>query len=362
VNIRIANYGDLKEIRSVCDRNGLVDNKVINEEIWKTQPATKKCSSFPIGWVLEDNNNKIVGVFLNFFMDYTLNRYTFKIAIGSSWAVDKKYRSKYSVRLLRRFIYQEKVDLIIVNTASDTVGKILKAFKFKDIPIQDYSEVIYWILDYPKFIKSAFIKKINMSIWPISFLLGELLRFYYFIIRRNNCIFLSKNVTEVKCFDHRFDDFWRELSSKDNFMADRSRKALKWRFERAIKEEEISVLALYHKQKLNGYVAIMKENNKTIGLNRIKIIDIQILYDVENSAGILIESAIKYARNQGAHVLELIGLSEGVRHQAFKTKPSTRLYPHSPFYYMAKNKKLRSVFSNNAKWVVSLYDGDGSLR
>ena len=72
MKIRTANYDDLEEIKALCARNGL-NIKKINQKIWEELPAIKEFKNIPIGWVLESDNKKIVGVLLNFFMNYKLN-------------------------------------------------------------------------------------------------------------------------------------------------------------------------------------------------------------------------------------------------------------------------------------------------
>ena len=68
MKIRTANYDDLEEIKALCARNGL-DIKKINQKIWRELPTIKEFKNIPIGWVLESDNKKIVGVLLNFFMN-----------------------------------------------------------------------------------------------------------------------------------------------------------------------------------------------------------------------------------------------------------------------------------------------------
>ena len=76
---------------------------------------------------MESDNKKIVGVLLNFFMNYKLNEKNYKAAIGSSWAVDGEYR-KGGFALFDRWINQKKIDLIIDGTATERLAKILTAF------------------------------------------------------------------------------------------------------------------------------------------------------------------------------------------------------------------------------------------
>ena len=359
MKIRAANYNDLEEIKDLCTRNGLKINK-INQEIWKDFPKIKEFEDTPIGWVLETDEEKIVGVLLNFFMNYTLNEKIYKAAIGSSWAVDGEYR-KGGFALFDRWINQKKIDLIIDGTATERLAKILTAFKFKNVPTKDYDKVMYWILDYPQFIKSALKKKIKIFIGPLNFVAGWILKFYDLIIGRNKIFDSKKNVIEVKYFNHEFDDFWNKLAKKNKFIAERTSAMLKWHFESAMNEQKISVLALYYENNLNGYIIIMRADNNNIGLKRMKIIDIQTLSNNEETATALIANAIIYAQKQGVYVLELIGFGQDIRRQAAKMNPYVRKLSHSPFFYKLISKDLKHAFSDKIEWDASLYDGDGSL-
>lgn len=359
MKIRTANYDDLEEIKALCARNGL-NIKKINQKIWRELPAIKEFKNIPIGWVLESDNKKIVGVLLNFFMNYKLNEKNYKAAIGSSWAVDGEYR-KGGFALFDRWINQKKIDLIIDGTATERLAKILTAFKFKNVPTKDYDKVMYWILDYPQFIKTVLKKKIKIFIGPLNFVAGLVLKFYDLIIGRNKIFDSKKNVIEVKYFNHKFDDFWNKLPKKNKFIAERTSAMLKWHFESAMNKQKISVLALYYENNLNGYIIIMRADNNDIGLKRMQIIDIQTLSNNEETATALITNAIIYAQKQGVYVLELIGFGQDIRRQAAKMNPYVRKLSYSPFFYKLINKELKNTFSEKVEWNASLYEGDGSL-
>ena len=220
---------------------------------------------------------------------------------------------------------------------------------------------MYWILDYPQFIKTALKKKIKIFIGPLNFVAGLVLKFYDLIIGRNKIFDSKKNVIEVKYFNHKFDDFWNKLPKKNKFIAERTSAMLKWHFESAMNKQKISVLALYYENNLNGYIIIMRADNNDIGLKRMQIIDIQTLSNNEETATALITNAIIYAQKQGVYVLELIGFGQDIRRQAAKMNPYVRKLSHSPFFYKLINKELKYTFSEKVEWDASLYEGDGSL-
>ena len=359
MKIREATYKDLEDIKTLCIRNGLRVTK-INEEVWKNHPSINDFVDVPIGWVLENESKKIVGVILNLFMTYQLNGKNYKASVVSTWAVDDNYRSD-SMNLIFKWIYQKNVDLLVDNRRTERSSKILKSFKFKNVPTKDYEKIIYWVLDYPNFIKSAIKKKLKIQIGPISIIPATILRFYDLVMNRNKNFYLNKKIIEVESFDKKFDSFWDNLPKYNKFLAERDSSSLEWHFGQGIRKKKISVLALFNENNLDGYIVIMRSDNKEIGLKRMKIVDIQTSSNIEEDTNNLIANAIVYARKQGVHILELTGFGKKIREQALKTNPYVRTLSYSPFFYKIMSEKLKNVFSDDIEWDASLFDGDGSL-
>ena len=253
------------------------------------------------------------------------------------------------------------MDLLVDNRRSERSAKLLISYKFNNITTKDYEKIMYWVLDYPNFIKSVIKKKLKIFVGPIIFLLAPILKLYDFIVQRNKSFYPKKNTIELKSFDQKFDVFWNNLPKNNKFLAERDSASLKWRFDRAINKKKISVLALYDQNNLTGYIIIMRSDNNDIGLKRMQIIDIQTLSNDKENLNDLIVNAIMFARKQGVHILELVGFDDNVRHQASESNPYIRMLSHSPFFYKLTNKELKNAFSEKIEWNVSLYDGDGSL-
>ncbi len=359
MKIRIAKFDDLEKIKELCVRNNL-NVKKINKEAWENFPNFNEFQNIPIGWVIENNEKNIVGVILNLFMSYRLNNKTYKASVVSTWAVDHNYRSE-SMNLIFKWIYQKNVDLLVDNRRTERSAKILKSFKFKNVPTKDYEKIIYWILDYPNFIKSAIKKKIKIQVGPLSIIPAAMLKFYDFVMKRNMKFNLNKKTIKVESFDKKFDSFWDKLSKNNKFMAERDSRSLEWRFARGIKEKRISVLTLSNEKNLIGYIIIMRDDNKKIGLKRMKIVDIQTSSNIEEDINDLIANAIEYARKEGIHILELMGFGENIREQALKMNPYTRTLSYSPFFYKIMSDELKNEFSDDIEWDACLFDGDGSL-
>jgi len=359
MKIRTATFDDLKKIKELCIRNNLKVDKIY-KEVWQNFPNFSEFENVPIGWVMENKEGNIVGVILNLFMNYRLNDKTYKASVVSTWAVDDNYR-KDSMNLIFKWIYQKNVDLLVDNRRTERSAKILKSFKFKNVPTKDYEKIIFWVLDYPNFIKSAIKKKLKIQIGSIAILPAAILKFYDFLMNRNKNFYLNKKTLEVKSFDKKFDLFWEKLQKNNKFMSERNSASLEWHFARGIKEKRISVLALSNENNLIGYIVVMRSDNNEIGLKRMKIVDIQSLTNVEEDTNNLIANAILYARNEGVHILELMGFGKNIREQALKTNPYIRTLSYSPFFFKIMSDELKNVFTDDIEWDASLFDGDGSL-
>ncbi len=359
MRIRAANFDDFEKIKELCVRNNLKVKK-INKEVWKNFPDYNNFENVPIGWVIENDEKNIVGVILNLYMNYRLNGKNYKASVVSTWAVDNSYRGD-SMNLIFKWIYQKNVDLLVDNRRTERSSKILKSFKFKNVPTKDYEKIIYWVLDYPNFIKSAIKKKFKLQIGPIAFIMAIIIKFYDFVVKRNKNFYTNKITSEIKSFDKKFDSFWDILQKKNKLMADRNSQSLEWRFARGIKEKRVSVLTLSNDNNLIGYIIIMRSDNKEIGLKRMKIVDLQTSSNNEQDISNLIGNAATYAKKEGVHILELMGFGKNIREQALKTNPYIRTLSSSPFFYKLISDELKNVFSEDIEWDASLFDGDGSL-
>jgi len=359
MKIREATYNDLEGIKNLCVRNGL-EIKKINEEVWKNHPSINDFANVPIGWVIESENKKIVGVILNLFMTYHLNGKRYKASVVSTWAVDLEYRMR-SLNLFQSWHNQTNVDILVDNRRSERSVKLLQSYKFPNVPTKDYKNILYWVFDYSNFFKSVIKKKTKL---PISFLTifpAFLFKFFDLFFRNNKNLKSELNLKETSIFDEKFDVFWKNIPKKNKFISERNSANLKWHFERLIKNKKVFVLTINENEILKGYTILMRSDNLSIGLKRYKIVDLQVLDNDENIILDLIRNAIIYSQNKGAHVLELSGFGAVVRNQALKTKPFTRKLSYSPFFYKLISKDLKLAFTDKVKWDASLFDGDGSL-
>src|SRR6266516_5420919 len=93
--LREARFEDYEQIARLESRFGLTA-KPYNEwvHLWQGNPLYRELKTdWPIGWVLEDQDGKIVGSVGNIPFLYELDGRRILVASGFSWVADAEYRS-----------------------------------------------------------------------------------------------------------------------------------------------------------------------------------------------------------------------------------------------------------------------------
>jgi hypothetical protein len=119
--LREARFEDYDQIAGLEARFGLAV-KPYQEwaHLWQGNPLYRELKTdWPIGWVLEDEDGKIVGSMGNIPFLYELDGRKILVASGRSWVADLAYRSA-SLLLLDSLIRQRHVDLYLNNTVGDS--------------------------------------------------------------------------------------------------------------------------------------------------------------------------------------------------------------------------------------------------
>ena len=115
-------------------------------------------------------------------------------------------------------------------------------------------------------------------------------------------------------------------------------------------------------RELVGYAATMREDSPSIGLKRLKIIDLFVAGNDEEVIDRLIAAAFELALSDGCHVLELIGLPSALRNSIIsRHKPSRRKMETWPAFYKAMQDDLNAQLKNEDAWYITAYDGDTAL-
>jgi len=367
MKIREISSNDYEQVKLLLIRNGLLPpNKHLWEFLWKENPENldnKKLKNWPMGWVLENDNGRIVGNLWNILMIYKFKDKKLTAAIPSSWTVDKSYRA-YSIPLHENFFIQKNVDIFIATTANYTAGRVLEeVFKAKKIPFNSDDEVLFWIMNYHNFVKSFMVKKnipLKILSYPISLGLKVIDN-----VRNMRRIIRNKTVEirEYHCFDQRFDIFWEKLKNKNQgrLLCIRNREWLEWHYKAYKNTDKLSIFCVEKKGEITAYGILRRADNPKINLTRMKLVDLQSIDNDNIVIEEIVKSCIKKCKKDEISVFEAVGFNKEKRNIIEKFKPLKRKYQSWPFFYKVNNKELGLELENYKIWDVCEYDGDASL-
>lgn len=367
MRIRELSLNDYEQIRLLLIRNGLLPpNKHLWESLWKENPGNlddKKGKNWPMGWVLENDDDSIVGNLWNILMIYEFKGKKLIAAISSSWAVDKSHRA-YSIPLHEIFFRQKNVDIFIATTANNTAGRVLEAaFKAKKIPFNSDNEVLFWITNYHNFVKSFMVKKnipLKILSYPISLGLKVVDS-----IRHNRQIVRNKTIKikEYSCFDQRFDVFWQKLKNKNQgrLLCFRNRQWLEWHYKAYKNTDKLSIFCVEKEGEITAYGILRRTDNPKINLTRMKLVDLQTIDNNEIAIEEIIKSCIEKCKREKISVFEIIGYNLKKRNIIKRYNPLKRKLQSWPFFYKVNNKELDLELENSNVWDICEYDGDASL-
>lgn len=375
--IREAKFSDFGAIKQVCNRNNVkhsgssscIDNPGSEEDeydrftrVWKQNPNWSEFRKVPIGWVMENASGKIVGTLSNVHSVYELNGVRLKAGIASSWAVDPDYRGE-SLALISKFLFQKHVDLVINSTANLEAEKIFRAFKAQPVPVDNYDEVLFWIIDYPKFISQFLAIRAGIKVPLIQYPIGLFLQFIDRLCSRNISKFMPAEVEEVNPDDKRIEQFWRKLRvERDKFLAVRDSKTLHWHFKDSLERDLATILVLPDSNNgISGYLILKRRDAADQSFSRYQIVDLQVLSNNRDDIFSLLAGAMSHCKMKEVNILEIVGFSQ-VKKEFFQSlSPYKRKFECFPFLYKAQNLELKRTLSSSTLWDPCLYDGDASL-
>jgi hypothetical protein len=360
--VREATLHDFSAISDVVRRNGLTSTSYdVFAGLWNDNPFRSELT-VPLGWVLENKAQEIVGTLSNIGRMYIYNGEPVRVASASAWAVDPLYRTS-AVFLAKQFFSQKNVDLFLNTTASDAAAEVFKAFRCSEIPDPSFTQVLYWITGYAGFAGSA-LRKLNIPLIP-GLRHAAATAFYCRDLMRPGRVRLRPTETCVlDGFDERFDEFWNLLRHRrDRLLAVRTAEALTWQFRPALENGSASIIALLEGKTLSGYLILMRGDDDRIGLRRFRVIDIQTIRDEPDIILSLMRAALEHARRSGVDVVEAVGFHRSKRDVLEQMNPHHRTYPSCPYLYKVKAnyQPLQDALRNPDAWDASQFDGDASF-
>jgi len=384
--LREACFGDYEQIATLESRFGL-PVKPYNEwvHLWQGNPLYRELKTdWPIGWVLEDQDGKIVGSMGNIPFLYELDGRRILVASGRSWVADLEYRSA-SLLLLNNLIRQSRVDLYLNNTVGTNSVAAVTALGCSRMPVGIWDEVAYWITNYRAFFDSIIAMKNYRLTKPFAFPSweGSWTRLKALRSRLSKPLsyplsaaaFLKDHLTktslresdvEVKpCtdFDDRFDSFWEDVkrNSRHLLLAVRTREVLEWHFKHALLCNRLWIVTAVDGPRLVAYAIFHKSVDPRSGFKKVKLADYQSLEDGTSMLGPLLSWALRRCRSEGVHMLEHTGrwMEKG---QFIETAAPYRLKLSAwSYFYHVNNPELREILNSRQLWTPSFFDSEAAL-
>ncbi len=361
-SVREATLDDFPAISEVVRRNGLASTKYDQwARLWNDNPFRSELS-VPVGWLLENKAQGIVGSLTNIGRMYAYNCEQLRVASASAWAVDSPYRSS-AIFLAKQFFAQKNVDLLLNTTASEAAADVFKAFRCSEMPDPSYMRVLFWVTRYSGFAGSV-LRKLHIPALPGLKHAAAMALYFRDLMGPRRVRFRSMKTCVLDGFDERFDTLWELLRCRqDRLLAVRTAEALAWQFRPAMESGNAAIIALLEGETLSGYLIMTRGDDERIGLRRFRIVDIQTIRDEADFVLSLTHAALEHAVRSGVDVVEAVGFHKSKRDLLEQLRPSHRTYPSCPYLYKVKpdGQPLRDALRNANVWDASLFDGDAAL-
>ena len=363
VNLRLAGFEDYAPIASLAARYNLqFEAFEAWQHLWINNPAYQAVrNNWPTGWVLEDSKRDIVGYFGNIPLECEFRGQKLLTSTGRAWVVDAAYRA-YAMLLLDSHLSDKSVELFLNPTLNSKASAAFTSANVRRVPVGEWDQSAFWITNYRGFAASALSAKGMRMANVLRVPLAACLRMRDFTKQRWH---IEQDCHLERCsrFDERFDTFWEQLRKRNShqLLSVRSRAALQWHFEYALREERAWVLASAEGDRINAYSIFYRNDNPAIGLKRIRLADYQSLEGSTAALLPMLDWALRRCRKERIDVLENIGFQPCGSTIVGDLAPYKRQLPNWIYYYKARSKALEEALSDPAVWSPSAFDGDASL-
>ena len=363
--LRQASFDDCEQISVLEHAYGLeTKSREEWEHLWSRNPAYKgRGSSWPIGWVLEDDARRIVGYLGNIPLWYEWQGRRLIAAVTHAWVVDSPYRS-YSTWLLDSYFRQENADLFLSTTVNAQASQAFGVFDSSPVPVGKWDQSAFWITHYQGFVTSWMRMKGSPMPGLLSRPLSAGLLLKDVLAGRS----FRRNQNEVRVepcigFDRRFEIFWQELKTRlpHLLLAVRSREVLEWHFRYAIQKKDVWILTIANGSELIAYSIFCRQDNPRFGLERMRLVDFQTLE--ENSSLLLpmLSWVLQRCRSEGIDMLECIGPCPQQSVVFQNLRPRQRQLPSWMYFYNARDPELANSLEDPRAWNPYWFDGDSTL-
>jgi len=361
-SIRPARIEDYSAIASVEASNGLTPKR--RDEwihLWSDNPAFQQLPEWPIGWVLEDREEGIVGTIGNIPFTYHLDGKTHLTAVARGWSVVPRFRS-YSIWLLLEHVRQSNVDLQLTTTPSATAAAVYTRLGWAPPPVGRWDRASLWVASYAGVTRHYLSGKVRGVLSsPVRQQVERRSR------TSSSCglLPLRTGVELDWCdrFDQPFQVFWDELRERNPqlLLAGRSQVELAWHYKFALAAKRVWVLRAWNGRQMLAYAIFQKRNLSALNLSLLGLMDFQTLHTTPDLCQAMLSFALSRCREEGIDVLENTGCWIEGGGLLNRPAPLHRSLKCVSYLYSASNAKLRATLGNADKWHPTQYDGDAGL-
>lgn len=361
--LREASFRDYEQIALLESRYGLTAAPSYEQwsHLWLGNPLYRELQgAWPIGWVIEDHSNQIVGSLSNIPRSYELEGRRVLAATSRGWVADREHRSA-SLLLLDRLINQPGLDLFLTNTNSVASAPAVEAFQCRRVPVGHWDEYVFWITKYRGFLERSLRRRHYSMAKPLSYPLAAAVSLKDMLTKK---ALPSSDVEVEVCsgFDERFDDFWMDLrrASQHMLLALRTREVLDWHYKYALLNNRVWIGTVVDRSRIIAY-AIFDKKEYPNGFKQVRLVDFQSLDGGTALLAPLLSWAHGKCREEGVHTLVNIGRWLEKGEWLGGIAPYRRRLPAWVYFYRANDPGLAESLSGPHAWAPSLFDGDANL-
>lgn len=361
--IREASFEDYDQITALQVKYGRpVKSYEEWTHLWINNPAYSQVrSALPIGWVLEREDNQIVGYLGNIPLFYELSGKRLLASVAHAWVVDAQYRP-YSLMLLELYFSQRAVELFLNASVGRAAFDAFAVFQSLPVPQGDWDRSVFWVTNYRGFLAGWLAMKAIPFAKALSYALAVAPAVSRVFARRMHS-YEGTTLQLCRTIDGRFDVFWDALrkNNPNVLLGVRSREALEWHFRYALRNDEAWIVTAEEGASITAYSIFLRSDNPKFTLKRMRLVDYQALDG--NTAFLLpmLSWALEKCRHEGIDMLESIGFRGDKNKLITRVAPYKRKLPCWLYYYKTRDKSLGEKLSDLDVWDPSQFDGDASL-
>jgi hypothetical protein len=338
---------------SDADRSGLFQDN----PLWPGLAAT-----WPVGWVLEDDDGRIVGSLNNIPSSYRIDGEEKLCANGHCWAVLTEYRG-YATMLMDEYFAQEQPDLFLSAKVGVDATPVWSLYAHR-VPAGDWEKAAYAITRYHGFARTA----LQIKHVPLATVAAPPLAL---ALRLKDALTTrslpdgppSVEFDEADGFDTRFDVFWRELVAQNpgRLLGVRDSATLRWHYGVPMRANRVWIVTATRGNLLCAY-CVLKLHLRPSGVRSMKLVDFQTVEpDVDLLAGLL-TVALRRSAAEDCFVLEHHGCGLAKMRRFDELAPYRATKPRWSFYYCATAPEFEARLADPDVWDPSEYDGDSSYK